>query len=506
MLLDDLIAVFSPERGLKRKRARLAMEYLAATKRAFEGARKDRRTAGWLTTSTSANAEIGPAATYLRDRARDLVRNNPYAAKAVEVYTHNLVGTGILPRAKSASAADDKKAMEAWKAWAPAADATGQTDIYGLQALVARARFESGEVLVRRRWRRAEDGLPVPMQLEVLEPDFLDTTKDGVQNGANLIVQGIEFDPLGRRAAYWLFQEHPGDAARFLRKSFQSRRVPAADIIHVFRRERPGQDLGVTAFAPVVMKLQDLDAYDEAELIRKQIAATQVMVVTSPESGTGSTPVVGEQSTESGTGAKLEKMRPGMITRLRPGETTEFNTPPGDSNYQAYMSVQGHVIAAGLKMPYELLTSDFSGVNYSSFRGSLLEFRALLDADRWLMFIPGFCNRVWAWFTEAAAVAGVLAAKPYPVVWTPPKYEMVDPFKDAQADKMMMRCLTKTPQQAVAEQGYDFEEQVEEYAAALKLFDKFGFVLDIDPRKTADAGTVQAEPDTATQKENANAA
>ncbi len=83
---------------------------------------------------------------------------------------------------------------------------------------------EAGEVLVRRRLRRASDGLPVPLQLQVLEADFLDATKSN-NVGAGRIVQGIEFDPVGKRRAYWLHPEHPGDAHGALRGGLDSRPV-----------------------------------------------------------------------------------------------------------------------------------------------------------------------------------------------------------------------------------------------------------------------------------------
>jgi lambda family phage portal protein len=281
--------------------------------------------------------------------------------------------------------------------------------------------------------------------------------------------------------------------------------VPAADVIHLYKKKRPGQDRGVTEFAPVVIKLRDLDVYDDAELIRKQIAATQVMAVTSPESGSGATPVLGSQTTETGTNARLEKMRPGMIARLRPGESVEFNSPPSDGNYPGYVSVQLHAISSGLKIPYELLTGDFSQVNYSSFRGAMLEFRRTVQKDQWLTFVPGFCDRVWAWFVEAALAAGKLPRAAYPVKWQTPKFEMIDPLKDAQADQLMIRTGTKTLPQAIAEQGYDPDEQIAEIAETNAALDAAKIVLDCDPRKTARAGTAQADPTQPNPKEPTDA-
>ena len=77
-----------------------------------------------------------------------------------------------------------------------------------------RSLVESGEVLVRLRERRVEDGLPVPLQLQVLEADHLDSGKTEELRDGGFILQGIEFDALGRRRAYWLYPTHPGDGRR----------------------------------------------------------------------------------------------------------------------------------------------------------------------------------------------------------------------------------------------------------------------------------------------------
>ena len=142
---------------------------------------------------------------------------------------------------------------------------------------MVRTMAESGEVLIRFRDRRIEDGLPVPLQLQVLEPDHLDSMKSGELPDGGFIVQGIEFDALGRRRAYWLFSTHPGDSRG---RSLVSKPVPAAQVLHLYERLRPGQVRGVPWFAPVILKLRDLDDYDDAELMRKKIEACFAAFVT----------------------------------------------------------------------------------------------------------------------------------------------------------------------------------------------------------------------------------
>src|SRR4030095_14687020 len=209
--LDRLTAQIAPRWTLRRIRARMATDVVA---RHYEANAAGRRTQGWIRASTDANAAQGPSPSRVRDSARDLVRNNAYAASALDTIVDDTVGWGIVAAPVKGSRGRDQ-VSRMWTAGAESTDcdAEGRQDFYGLQKQVLRTVVEAGECLVRRRWRRPEDGLTLPMQLQVLEPDFLDMSRDGqrLPNG-HLIIQGIEYDLLGRRAAYYLLREHPGAA------------------------------------------------------------------------------------------------------------------------------------------------------------------------------------------------------------------------------------------------------------------------------------------------------
>jgi len=370
--LDRTVGFVSPAAGLRRARQRAAMRLLF---RGYEGAKLGRRTDGWVTAGTGANTEIGPALVRLRDRSRDLVRNNPYAAKAVQAVVSNLVGTGILPRARSDDTALNDHTDKLWARFAEACDADDLTDFSGLQALIVRAMVESGECLLRIRERRIEEGLPVPLQLQLLEPDHLDTTKTGELANGGFVVQGVEFDALGRRRAYWLYPVHPGEVATFRKASLSSRPVPATSVLHLFDRLRPGQVRGVPWFAPVILKLRDLDDYDDAELVRKKIEACFAAFVT----GSEDEETLGSAGTDA-DGGRVENFEPGMIEYLAPGKDVKFASPTHAGGYAEYMRVQLHAIAAGVGLTYELLTGDLSQVNYSSIRAGLIEFRRRMEA------------------------------------------------------------------------------------------------------------------------------
>ncbi|HYN39672.1 MAG TPA: phage portal protein [Rhodospirillales bacterium] len=481
--LDRAIGFVRPASALRRARQRAAIAMLT---RSYEGARTGRRTEGWTVAGTSANAEIDGALPRLRDRTRDLVRNNPYAAKAVQAVVSNLVGTGILPRARSGDAGVNEQADRLWTRFAEGCDADGLTDFSGLQALIVRAMVESGECLLRFRERRIADGLAVPLQLQLLEPDHLDTSKTGDLPGGGFVVQGVEFDALGRRRAYWLFPVHPGEVAMFRRASLTSQPVPAASVLHLFDRLRPGQVRGVPWFAPVILKLRDLDEYDDAELVRKKIEACFAAFVT----GADDEETLGSASSDA-DGRRVESFEPGMIEYLAPGKDVKFATPSHAGGYGEYMRVQLHAIAAGVGLTYELLTGDLSQVNYSSIRAGLLEFRRRMEALQWQLLVPGLCRPAWQRFVNMAQAVGLLPEGVIEAEWTAPRFEAVDPLKDIQADILAVRGGLMTLKEAIARQGYDPAHVLAEIGATNTELDALGIVLDTDPRKATKTGAAK---------------
>jgi len=184
--LDQIIASVNPQAALRRQRARLQLDAL----RRYDGASRGRRTEGWLTQGTSADAAAGPALKTLRDRSRDLVRNNPYAAKAVAVIVSNTVGTGILGQARAVrSRRRSQQLTDLLSSWAndpQQCDYHGRMDFAGLQALAMRCVVESGEVLIRRRTAISSSNQRVPLQLQIMEPTcWMTPTTEPVMTAAS---------------------------------------------------------------------------------------------------------------------------------------------------------------------------------------------------------------------------------------------------------------------------------------------------------------------------------
>ena len=168
----------------------------------FDAGQHHRRLRGFRATRAHVNALIAASGPDITARARWLVRNNGYAANAVESWAANTVGDGIKPISKITDPERKEDLQRLWLAWTDEADAEGLTDFYGLQRRAAREVFIAGEVFFRMRPRRPGDALTVPLQLQMLPAEMLPLDASGTAATGNVIRQGIEFDRIGRRVAY----------------------------------------------------------------------------------------------------------------------------------------------------------------------------------------------------------------------------------------------------------------------------------------------------------------
>lgn len=491
--LDRALSLVAPETATRRVRARARFN---ALKRAYAGAALGRHTDGWRTPSTSADAEISVGGQRLRDRARDLVRNNPGAAKAVSVFAADLVGHGITPRPNTGDDAKNARIKAAFARWASQCDADGQLDFFGLQTLAVREMIEGGEVFARRRWRKIDDGLDVPVQIQLLESDFLDGGKNGLLQNGRRAVNGVEFDAIGRRTAYWMFKEHPGSDAIGSLVGYESSAVPATEIAHLYEKQRT-QARGVTWFAPIVRRVRDVDDYDFAEGIRKKIEASAVAFVIGADEDLSISPTGEAHDGESfpkitdAFGNVLEKIAPGLIGYLRGGRDVKFNSPAQTGGYEEYKRVAAREIAAGLRIPYEYLTGDLSNVNFSSARVGIVAYRRLCEQIQWQIIVPMLLEPWWRWFGEAAKLGGIVSVADIPVEWDMPKWQAIEPYRDAMSDLINLRLGKKSWPEVIGEGGRNPDDVLTEIIAYNKKFDEAALVFDGDPRRVTMAGVMQ---------------
>jgi lambda family phage portal protein len=464
--IDRVIGWFNPQAGLARQRARQNLQ------RAYEAAStRD----GWRPrrAGASANADHQADSKMLRAKARALVQNVPYIASALDTLVTDTIGTGIMVRAIGAEAV---KIDALFAEWAKTADADARLDFHGLIKVAYTAMEQDGEVLVRLRPRRLSDGLPVPLQLQVLEIDWLDDTRMGGYNG-NTIIQGVEYDQLGKVTAYWLWDQHPGDVALVRGRKIQSSRVPAQNIIHLFNPKRPGQGRGFTRFAAVIARTRDMQTYEDAELGRKNLEA-RLSVLASGDTTQLEHPAASGMPGSAGGVQDLGELGGGNIFGMPAGLNFTVVEPKAAPGYVDYVKLQLHIIAAAIGVPYEAITGDMSEVNFSSARVRLLAYRRAVQQIQWLVLVPVLLRPIYEAFIDAANLAGKIRVVNKAVDFSMPKWDYVNPEQEVKADTAEIAAGLSTPSEKLRQRGYDPDTVYKELASDLKKFKDLG-ILDV---------------------------
>lgn len=465
----------------------------------YEGGSTRKRMAGKGMSVAGPNTGISQNLTALQKRSRHAVRNNAYASGAKESYVSNLVGTGIRPQWQN------KAIQDLWETWVQECDADGVNCFYGLQSLAAGAQFEAGEVLARFRYRRTSDGLSVPLQLQLIESEHLDPTYSAVTD-RQLIKMGIEFNTLGQRSAYWLWQHHPHEYLS--QQNNRRKRVPADDVIHLYRRTRPGQIRGVPELSSVIVRLYEIDEMQDALLARQKLAQLfAIFIQRKPghdpedEGPSFGLPAGAHNSSDAeGEADSLDELIPGALHYLEDGEEVKFSDPPDiGSHYSDWLRTELLAVAKGAGITYEQLTNDLKGVNYSSIRAGLLEFRRRAEALQAHLLVHQWCRKIAAKWLDIAIVSGAIDLPNYwaqrkqylAIDWMAPKWAWVDPLKEVTADLLEVRAGFIPRSEAAGQRGWSLEQLDEEIRKSNQSADDHGLILDSDPRLTSKNGALQ---------------
>ena len=497
--LDRVIGAIAPTWALRRARSRAQLALLDTSTRRFEAADRGRRTQGWLTLDSSANAATRSGLHLLRARCRDLRRNNPFAGSAVRELAINVAGRGLRPRFTSESDQELRLATEAWEEWGQitAADVAGRDTFMGMQAAAIEAVVDGGECLIMRRLRRWK-GLEVPLKLELLEGDHIDTLRES--GPPDRVVQGIAFGDEGR-SGYWLHPEHPGE--QWTSEAFLSSRfVPASEILHVYRLDRIGQARGVPWGAVVALRMHDFDKYEDFELQRMLIATAfagfEHDLAGPDESYTDG--VLGALATAEQNKNRLnqaiDEIHGGTIQHLPEGKTITFSNPPQNNGFEAFARVELRAIARGYGVPAWLITGDLSGIPFSAVRADWVAFNRHVDSIRDRILIPHVCEPGLRWWRDAAELVDVLTpGRPISErlrwEWIPPRREMLDPRTEVTAEIESVRAGFKSISQVIQSLGSDPERVLTALAEDLASARAKGLKLSTDGQNAA-PGRIQS--------------
>jgi lambda family phage portal protein len=450
----------------------------APAKRAYEAAQGTRITLDWVFSGLSANEEIRHALKPLREKCRELERNDDYARGFFRLLENNVLGAdGITlqmqvrdDNAKMDELANDRIEL-AWWQWGRVACTDGRAHWRDLSGLILRTMARDGEVLVR--FHRGWNGNKFALAVEVIEADFLDESYSVDLGNGRRVVMGVEIDAYNRPIAYHIRGSHPGEAMAHVRPSV---RLEASEILHLFIPERPGQIRGVPWLASSMHGLKLLRGYKEAELVAARASAAKLGFLERSADGDS----LGGDADDASTGGRAMKAEPGTITELPIGmKFSSWDPSHPTQAFGEFVKSGLRGVATGLGVSYTSFASDLEGVNYSSIRAGLLEEREVWKSlQSWM--IRHVCEPIFEEWLKSSLTAGAIVV--INGALPPSKFDKfnaprfrgrrwpwVDPLKDVEASITAINAGLTSRRAVIGEAGNDIYEVFNDQAADAAL-------------------------------------
>jgi lambda family phage portal protein len=279
-----------------------------------------------------------------------------------------------------------------------------------------------------------------------------------------------------------MFKEHPGATYRTLSVNLTSSRVPASEVIHIYRQDRPGQNRGISWFANIAMSLQDLADHQDAQLLRQKIAACFAAFRVPAE----------DEDDNADPSDLSETISPGRIQNLGPGEDIKFAEPPGVQGYDEFKRSVLRDVASGIGITYEALSGDLSNVNFSSARIGRLEMDRAVSSWQWQMLIPQMMDPIARWTMDAFdMVNATQSRRAMSIAWVPPHRMLVDPEGEINMSRNKVRAGFTSRSEVIRGFGEDPDEVLAEIIQDNADADANAMVFDSDARRVSLSGVEQ---------------
>lgn len=463
-VVDNLVGAFNPRAQL----SRMAARELIQGKRQYAAAKTS--VGGWNPIDSDANTEIRTSSPQVRSRVRQLVRDFPYFGRAIDVLVALTVGQGYVLQSNALPGEDGNRTVrsnieDAFKRWTDQADISGKLTFHELCQLAKRQECECGEFFLIKR-QSPDTKRFIPFCLQAIEADRL-TALGTPAVRTNEIDQGVEFNPdTGEALAYWFETDK------------RPMRVAAADVVHGYVMQRPGQLRGISPFAPGVLAARELGEYLAAEIEGAKMAAKYLAFIESPD-------LSGFQDMRGvapGAAPRNEYLENAVLEYLRPGEKINLasHNRPGN-NFDPFVRLVLRMLSVTTGVPYELLSGDYSGINYSTMRVCRNDLTQILKVHHGRM-TGHLCTPIFREVLRQSVLSGRLNLSGYwadptrysQAKWVSTGMESIDPLKETKAHVDQLESLLRSPQEIAAARGRDYEELLDEIKEAESMIAERG--------------------------------
>lgn len=438
-LFDRAVALFDPIRAAKREHARVQIQAAQNAQAMLGGYEStggnDSFLRRWSTAPRDSGADTLRQLPAQRGQSRDLVRNHPIAASAINTNTVRAIGTGLAysPQPHLATLGWDREKAAEWRAhvqaefslWAdsPECDLYGELNFYSLQDLTLRAMLESGDTFTVLPDGDSTPTMPYRLRLQTLEADRVGNPGGKIDEQG--LSAGVRRTARGALQAYHVYDRHPGSViARGDRWAGQWIDAVGPSgrrrMLHHFKKLRPEQARGIPYLAPVMALFKLLGTYTDAEVKAAVVSAYLTMVIETP-TGAGVAPIFGladmaagqspgpGQGTTGGPAGDEMAMGPAAVIGLAPGETAKFSNPSRPNPaFGAFVQAVLDQLGAGTFIGSEMLMKKYN-TSYVAARAAWLDaWKHLLDMRT--LIARTLCQPVSeVWMAEAVAIGRVQA-------------------------------------------------------------------------------------------------
>lgn len=434
------------------------------------------------------NAILMAVGDKIRARARWQVRNSEIAVRFVEFAKRNVVGYEMRYKNRG-DWRKDKKLEQALiahdKALAEQSHADNFTVSGGLsrgetENLIVEHMVRDGEAVVQRL--RGYRGNRTGYALRLLDPEMIATyltsgrssTIEGMQANERIIA-GIGVDENYKPIAYYFHGNgQASDISNLFTVGAKITRVPADDILHLFRKGYANQLRGVSWLAPVLRRMETLRRYEDTALSAARSGAAKHMVVETQQGAS----YKGDDEEDS---VPEVSMSGEELTVMSAGEKLIMNDPAYPHEmFKPFEDTIKTNIATGLDSTPAFLTGLWAEINFSA--GQLM---SLDERDKWETVQQFVADRLCRWWHEDWVrwmaqmnrfrdVAGRLIPPTaiklmMDCVWEGKRFAPIDPAKAAVASGLRIKNKTNSITQEIRDRGGDPEQVFQEIAVEESL-------------------------------------
>jgi len=463
--IDKLIAGVAPSFAVDRMRAKLAIK-------AYYEASRPSRTRTNKSDNSGSKTLTDASASTLRGQARHLDQNHDLAKGILRELVNKTAGSkGVqvesLARGTDGKIAIDftRKLNDLWQDWCEVCDVSDEGSFRQMQRSLLHSKYRDGESFNRFLTGRVSGlthGTGVPFSIQAFEADFVPFVDDPSRG----IYQGIKRNDWGAAVDFLVAKNHPAE-------SFQTQfmEVPASLMCHAKVVERIGQSRGVSIFASVLNRLNDLKDYEDTERVAAKISASMAAYIKKGDSTLYDDDPDEDRSIQIESGMVFDGLSAGEdVGTIQSNRPSQLLQPFRDSMLKA--------ISTGTGAGYSAISNDYSG-SYSSQRQQLV--------DNWITYdvlqdqaISELIRPTFRKFVQMAIASGMIAtngidrATVYDADYRAPVMPWIDPKKEAEAHLVKLAAGLTSPQKVMRQGGERPQEVLDQTKAFIEMLDKLG--------------------------------